>query len=137
MKIDYQPCPFMTETSAFANFDKQAVRDAGTVIVEVRNNTKTRLWISLRHKSITIGVNFVPPGSEKFKFHYEVRNNMFSGRSVPSHYFVISKKQALPQLEEHIYNVVKNVFSLDADSEFTIVVWQTPTIREMQHEIVK
>lgn len=132
MKIEYTPTPFMTETDVFGKFDKAEVIAAKQVIVDVSEHTKTRLWLSLRYKTKTIGVNYVPPGSEHLKFHLEVRHNMFAGNSVRAHYFVVSKKQGLPELEEHVKNIVKNVFSLTDDSDFTIIVWTGTAVRKLQ-----
>lgn len=121
MNIQYTPAPWSTETCLFAEFPKAEMLASKEVIAEFHLHTKTRLSISLRHGNKTINVNFIPSGSEGLKFDAEKGTNWFSGNSSTRQYFKISKKQGLPQVEQHLKNIMKHLGVEDA--EFTINIW--------------
>jgi hypothetical protein len=131
MKIIYAHAPSMTSTILFADFPKQKVKEAKRIIVEFHFHTKTRIGISFRHEQSTVSVNFVPLTSAQYKFHAERGMNMFSGNTSTRYYFILSKKQHLQALEEHVKNVVCEVFSVTKDDDFDIVFWVSTCLRQL------
>lgn len=133
ININYLPAPMMTSTALFAQFPKEEARAAGCITVELYMHTKTRVSISLRHTDKSIGVNYAPAGSENLKFDIETGTNWFSGNTSSKKYFKLSKKQCLPQLEQHLKNIVKDVFSLTEDDKFEINVWMNSAYRTIRN----
>ena len=87
----------MTSTILFADFKKQEAKDAKAITVEFYEHTKTRLSVSFRCNETSASVNFIPAGSEGFKFHTEDRYSMISGnRSAASSGLVSARSGLFP-----------------------------------------
>lgn len=133
MNITYQPQPHITSTMFDGkDLDLTEAKESGRIIVEVSNDTKTRLRISIRHKEKTLAVNYVPPTSAHFKFFETAKTSFWSGNRVAVSYFVVSKKQNVEALEQHIKNIVADVFKLQPEDAFEIVIWVNRTIAELR-----
>lgn len=120
MQIKYVNEPSSYTTVIGNSFDVQSALTSGKVDVIIHNNTKTRLSISLWSNETSANVNIIPEGSEKFKFHAETKLSYWTYKNVTNNYFVITSKQNIDALEEHIKNIVKQIFKTD---DMTVNIW--------------
>lgn len=132
MKIVYQQCPAMMEYQLFSDFPFQQVKEAKTVTFDISNEGKTRLYIAMQYDKSRASANYMPAGSACFKFDLKKHANMVHGKVVTQALFKLTSKQGLPQLEQHLKNIVCDVFKLTETDEFTINVWCTRTIQALQ-----
>ena len=99
--IKYIPTPQVIEFGVFAKAQDfiDRVTEVGAVEVIVKNETKTRIRVSLYTKGFNFSINMNNP---TLKMVEKKTMNYFHGKEMTHYYFKILKKQMLPELEEHI-----------------------------------
>ncbi len=106
--IKYIPTPQVIEFGVFANAGDfiKAVTERGAVEVIVKNETKTRIRISLYTKGYNFSINMNNPAIKMVEKKFM---NYAHGKEMTAYYFKILKKQMLPELEEHIQYCLNQV----------------------------
>lgn len=99
--------PTSTSFEMFAKPDLAFLKEKKTVMVVLRNETKTRVSTTLYFggKYSTL-INL---SSTKFKTHEQREMNYFSGNCQTSHFFVKSKKQDLEAYKEYLTEIITDV----------------------------
>jgi hypothetical protein len=132
MNIVYVPVPFMDSFVIDGQpFPIEKAKAAKKVEIELYAKTKTRISITLIFGQSRATCNIIPKGSEKFKFDGQQTHNYFSGNTSRSEYWRALKNQGMAILEEHLKNLVAEVFSVDRESEFEISVRRNSTFNQL------
>jgi hypothetical protein len=129
MQIIYASQPEMNTTALFATFPRERVILEKKVIIESYMESATRISVLLRCAECSIGANIIPDGSECFKFDAKMKYNMGTGNHVNLNFFKLTKKQGAEAFEQHCKNLVKHVFGVKPEDDFTIIIWTTKAIR--------
>jgi hypothetical protein len=122
MTIKYAPLPFVNTFLMFAEFKLAEAKAAKKVWVELYDKSKTRISISIKWEDTVANVNFIPKGSEGYKFDEVTTYSYASYTNVTSHYWKLNKKQGMRTLEDHLKNLVAQIFGIGKEDEFTIIV---------------
>lgn len=136
MKIYYVPVPGSTTTSLLGDFNKEVCLRERKLIVELYMVSMTRVGITLRSGNTAINANYVPSKSQGFKFDLKTDFNFFTGNYQIKHYFKLSRKQSLPQLQEHIKNIAVDYFNLALCADFDIHIYDNKVVEEIKRKFV-
>jgi len=105
--INEIPSPFTTSFEMFAKPDLEFLKEHKTVMVILRNETKTRVSTTLYFGGKYSTLINMP--STKFKTHEFSEMNYFSGGTRTSNFFVKSKKQNLEAYKEYLTEIMTDV----------------------------
>ena len=125
--VTYLPAPMMTEYMMFSDAEKflQAVKDTGYLIVDVRNNTKTTLNISIQNGSMRYAINnnLVP----SLKYHEANGYSISSSQSTVK--FHLKTSCGITGLIKHLEAaVIKHIPGMEA---IELRIWKTAPVIDM------
>ena len=138
MQVELVTNPTTRSFIMFADVSQRIIREEKRMIVDVKNHTKTTVRLSLIGKDengqdATNGLNLIPEASNVFSFHTKTEWNYGTGRQVTKNYFKITKKQGYKELIQHIANIIREYLKIEDLSDFTLVLYQTPTLMEIKN----
>jgi hypothetical protein len=123
MKVVCIPQPFVVSFTCMQDLARNQVRERGWIEVDLHMEGKSRISVSINDPGKTAHkVDIIPAGSEKFKFH--AKPHMFSGNRSILQQFKLTTHQGWPELQQHLKNVMCEVFMLTPDSNFEIRVYK-------------
>lgn len=97
------------------------IRNTKKVFVDVHNQTKTSLHISLYNGLANFSCGYIPDGCEHIKFHSQDRMNMWVGHSYVGNYFKILKSQKWSEFKYYLTKLLDSL-QLEIKDELSVIV---------------
>ncbi len=132
-KLEFIPPPTFKSFSMFSDIGKfkKAIVDAGYVIVDVKDQTKTSLYISIyldKEGGYSYAVN--TKGSDLLKYH---EKNAFSGLEGKPYRAYYLKANSIKEIQIHVEKVLEDVLGIDPE-KLTLKIWETSAVRKIQEK---
>lgn len=120
MKIKIVPTekPFFSSFIVFSEIDLSKLKEKKEIIIEVRNETKTRLSTSFKFGDASYLLNSFIEG---YNLHENREHSFISGGVQVSYYFKLSKKQNKEVYKEYLKDLLTNLFKNTLELELDIL----------------
>lgn len=100
-----------------------------SVTIEVSNQTKTSLRVSVASEMCKAACSYIPKGAEHLKFHEAFRTNIWTGGGSYCNYFKVLKSQKWPEFKEYL-TCLLNSLNIPEITELEVKVELNEELRE-------
>jgi hypothetical protein len=135
--VTYEPSPMFIQTSTG---DKgldgiiERINEGKNLYVDLRLHGKTQVTVSLKAPGVGLNISTAHTAGNPYKMVVKSEHNWYTGQNRNVHYFKLSKKQGLKQLEDYLRRAITVIAAVNnAHYEgINLVIWETNALRQIR-----